>query len=77
MLKSSLLFFRNYNKYRTHLGINKDSPDARPVQLTGKIDKMPAVKRITSRLLSESRVVNLSPIKIIPEFSGITVPLGE
>jgi transposase InsO family protein len=32
-----------YNKYRTHLGIDKDSSDGRPVQLTGKIDKMPAV----------------------------------
>jgi len=32
-----------YNKYRTHLGINKDSPDGRPVQKTGKIEKFPAV----------------------------------
>ena len=29
-----------YNKYRTHLGINKDSPDGRPVQATGRIDKI-------------------------------------
>jgi len=29
-----------YNKYRTHLGINKDSSEGRPVQLAGKIDKI-------------------------------------
>ena len=29
-----------YNKYRTHLGINKDSPEGRPVQATGRIDKI-------------------------------------
>jgi len=32
-----------YNKYRTHLGINKDSPDGRSVQIAGKIEKIPAV----------------------------------
>jgi transposase InsO family protein len=32
-----------YNKYRTHLGINKDSPEGRPVQREGKIDKIPVV----------------------------------
>ncbi|MGE5411231.1 MAG: integrase core domain-containing protein [Clostridiales bacterium] len=32
-----------YNKYRTHLGINKDSPEGRPVQLAGKIEKVLAV----------------------------------
>jgi hypothetical protein len=32
-----------YNKYRTHLGINKDSPEGRPVQIAGKIEKIPAV----------------------------------
>jgi hypothetical protein len=32
-----------YNKYRTHLGINKDSPEGRPVQTEGKIDKIPVV----------------------------------
>jgi hypothetical protein len=30
-----------YNKYRTHLGIDKDSPEGRPVQIVGKIDKIP------------------------------------
>jgi transposase InsO family protein len=32
-----------YNKYRTHLGINKDSPEGRPVQRDGKIDKITMV----------------------------------
>ena len=32
-----------YNKYRTHLGINKDSPESRQVQAIGKIDKIPLV----------------------------------
>jgi putative transposase len=32
-----------YNKYRTHLGINKDSPEGRPIQSAGKIDKIPQV----------------------------------
>ncbi|MGE5499033.1 MAG: integrase core domain-containing protein [Syntrophothermus sp.] len=32
-----------YNKYRTHLGINKDSPEGREVQIAGKIEKIPAV----------------------------------
>ena len=32
-----------YNKYRTHLGLNKDSPEDRPTEVTGKIDKIPMV----------------------------------
>jgi putative transposase len=32
-----------YNRYRTNLGINKDSPEGRPVQKEGKIDKIPIV----------------------------------
>ena len=32
-----------YNKYRTHLGINKDSPEGRPIQSEGEIYKVPAV----------------------------------
>jgi hypothetical protein len=32
-----------YNKYRTHLGLNEDSPEGRPVQIAGKIDKIPIV----------------------------------
>jgi transposase InsO family protein len=36
-------YFSYYNKYRTHLGLNKDSPEGRPVQSEGKIDKVPVV----------------------------------
>jgi transposase InsO family protein len=36
-------YFSYYNKYRTHLGINKDSPEGRPIQTVGKIDKIPFV----------------------------------
>ena len=36
-------YFSYYNKYRTHLGINKDSPGKRPVQSEGKIYKIPQV----------------------------------
>jgi hypothetical protein len=32
-----------YNKYRPHLGINKDSPEGRPVQSEGEIYKVSAV----------------------------------
>jgi hypothetical protein len=32
-----------YNKYRTHLGINKNSPEGRPLMAEGKIYKIPAV----------------------------------
>ena len=32
-----------YNKYRTHIGINKDSPEGRPIQTEGMIYKVPAV----------------------------------
>ena len=36
-------YFSYYNKYRTHLGINKDSPEGRTVQSEGMIDKIPMV----------------------------------
>src|ERR1035437_3962496 len=32
-----------YNKYRTHLGLNKDTPESRPFQKEGKIGKIPVV----------------------------------
>ncbi|MCU7503015.1 MAG: hypothetical protein HF314_08070 [Ignavibacteria bacterium] len=32
-----------YNRQRTHLGINKDSPEGRPVETAGKIGKKQAV----------------------------------
>ena len=33
-------YFLYYNTQRTHLGLNKDSPESRPVQIIGKIEKM-------------------------------------
>jgi transposase InsO family protein len=36
-------YFSYYNKYRTHLGINKDLPEGRHVQTAGKIDRIPVV----------------------------------
>jgi hypothetical protein len=36
-----------YNKYRTHLGIDKDSPEGRPIQAEGTIYKVPAVNGLT------------------------------
>ena len=36
-------YFSYYNKYRTHLGINKDSPEGRAVQSEGMIDSFPVV----------------------------------
>ena len=36
-------YFYYYNKYRTHLGLNKDSPEGRPVQSEGEIYKVLAV----------------------------------
>ena len=36
-------YFSYYNKYRTHLGINKDSPEGRQVQSAGEIYTVPDV----------------------------------
>jgi len=36
-------YFSYYNKYRTHLGIDKDSPEGRQIQSEGTIYKVPAV----------------------------------
>ena len=33
-------YIRYYNTQRTHLGINKDSPEPREVQTDGEIDKV-------------------------------------
>ena len=33
-------YFHCYNYQRTHLGLEKDSPESRPVQVIGKIDKI-------------------------------------
>jgi transposase InsO family protein len=34
-------YFHYYNYQRTHLGLDKDSPESRPVQVLGKIDRVP------------------------------------
>ena len=36
-------YFRYYNAQRTHLGINKDSPEPREVRAEGEIDKVAVV----------------------------------
>ena len=36
-------YIRYYNTQRTHLGINKDSPEPREVQTDGQIDKVAVV----------------------------------
>jgi hypothetical protein len=36
-------YYSYYNKYRTHLGLNKDSPEGRLVLTEGEIYKIPAV----------------------------------
>jgi putative transposase len=36
-------YVRYYNTQRTHLGINKDSPEPRDIQVEGEIEKMPVV----------------------------------
>ena len=33
-------YFHYYNCQRTHLGLNKDSPESRPVHVVGKIEKV-------------------------------------
>ncbi len=33
-------YFLYYNNQRTHLGLNKDSPESRPIQVMGKIKKV-------------------------------------
>jgi len=34
-------YFHYYNYQRTHLGLGKDSPESRPVQVVGKIERIP------------------------------------
>ncbi len=36
-------YVRYYNEQRTHLGIDKDSPQSREVQIAGEIDKVAVV----------------------------------
>ncbi|MDP3581629.1 MAG: hypothetical protein Q8S39_06815, partial [Ignavibacteria bacterium] len=33
-------YFHYYNYQRTHLRLNKDKPESRPVQVIGRIDKV-------------------------------------
>ena len=37
-------YIHYYNYQRIHLGLDKDSPETRPVQVIGKIDKIPVAK---------------------------------
>ena len=48
-----------YNKYRTHLGLNKDSPEERPVESKGTIDKIPLVN---GHLWCMGRVKDVVPL---------------
>ncbi len=39
-------YFHYYNTQRTNLGLNKDSPESRPVQVAGKIEKIPVANEL-------------------------------
>jgi transposase InsO family protein len=41
-------YFHYYNYQRTHLGLNKDSPESRPVQISGKIERIPVANGLHS-----------------------------
>jgi transposase InsO family protein len=41
-------YFHYYNYQRTHLGLGKDSPESRPVQVLGKIDRVPVANGLHS-----------------------------
>ena len=41
-------YFSYYNYQRTHLGLNKDSPESRDVQVNGKIDRIPVANGLHS-----------------------------
>jgi hypothetical protein len=41
-------YFHYYNYQRTHLGLGKDSPVSRPVQVIGKIDRVPVANGLHS-----------------------------
>jgi transposase InsO family protein len=41
-------YFHYYNYQRTHLGLEKDSPVSRPVQVIGKIDRVPVANGLHS-----------------------------
>ena len=39
-------YFQYYNRYRTHLGLEKDSPEGRPVEQLGKLSKIPVLNGV-------------------------------
>jgi hypothetical protein len=41
-------YFHYYNFQRTHLGLEKDSPESRPVQIIRKIDRVPVLMVYTA-----------------------------
>jgi len=41
-------YFHYYNYQRTHLGLEKDSPESRPVQISGKIERIPVANGLHS-----------------------------
>jgi hypothetical protein len=41
-------YFRYYNFQRTHLGLDKDSPVSRLVQVIGKIERVPLANGLHS-----------------------------
>ena len=47
-------YIRHYNAQRTHLGINKDSPEPCEVQASGKIDKVAAVNGLHHLLVRKA-----------------------
>jgi transposase InsO family protein len=41
-------YFHYYSYQRTHLGLDKDSPESRPVQVIGKIERLPVANELHS-----------------------------
>jgi transposase InsO family protein len=41
-------YFYYYNYQRTHLGLEKDFPESRPVQIIGKIERIPVANGLHS-----------------------------
>lgn len=40
-------YFHYYNYQYTHLGLNKDSPESRPVKVIGEIERIPVAMDFT------------------------------
>jgi len=47
-------YFHYYNNQRTHLGLGKDSPVSRPVQVIGEIDKIPVANGLHNYYFREA-----------------------